>query len=155
MLMQEVWYGLGRYSSQLQAIGSIGAVVVAIALAGVAIRQAKAADAQAKAAKIQADAARAQVEAAKQQIETSLIIGDTQTSPNLSITQGQGPSGMTWSDSMSILNNGLGTAHELKLQYRDEAAGSEIPLRYDRLVKDDSVEGKFDLGRGVASGFQP
>lgn len=152
--MHELWCWLGNNSSQLQAVGSIAAVLVALALGFVALRQARAADAQARAAKIQAEAARAQVEAANRQIETSLIIGDTQTSPNISITNSCGPSGVTFRNSMSILNNGFGTAHELKLRYRDESVGNAITLQYDRLVTDDSVGAQFDVGRGVASGFR-
>jgi hypothetical protein len=152
--MHEAWCWLSNNSPQLQAVGSIFAVLVAVALGFVALRQARAADAQARAAKIQAEAARAQVEAANRQIETSLIIGDTQTSPNISITNGAGPGGVTFRDSMAILNNGFGTAHELKLRYRDESVNNAITLQYDRLVTDDSVGAQFDLSRGVASGFR-
>lgn len=149
-----MWCWLGSNSSQLQVLGSIGAVLVALALGFVALRQAKAADAQAKAAGAQVNAANAQVKAANQQIETALVIGDTQTSPNIFITNADGPGGTIWNDAMSILNNGLGTAHDLRLRYNDQAVGNEISLRNDRLVKNDSVEGKFDLSRGIASGFQ-
>jgi hypothetical protein len=149
-----MWCWLGSNSSQLQAVGSIAAVLVAIALGFVALRQARAADAQAIAAKIQAGAARAQVESANRQIETSLIIGDNQTSPNISITNDSDLGGMTFRDHLSILNNGFGTAYKLSLQYRDQSAGNAISLKHDRLVIKDSMDVQFDLSRGVTSGFR-
>jgi hypothetical protein len=69
--MHGLWCWLGNSSSQLQAIGSIAAVLVALALGFVANRQARAADAQ-------ASAARAQVAAANRQTEKNLLIADRQ-----------------------------------------------------------------------------
>lgn len=144
--MRELWCWLGSNSSQLQAVASVLAVLVASALGYVAIRQARAADAQ-------ADAARAQVKAANRQIETSVLIADRQTSPNISITAAT-RGGVIVSDAMAILNNGSGSAKDLHLRYRDESVAYEIPLNNHVLVVRDSLEVRFDGKRGAASGFR-
>jgi hypothetical protein len=151
--MHQFWCWLGNNSSQLQAIGSVFAVIVAIALAVVAVRQAIAANAQAKAAEIQATAATAQVAAANRQIETSLIIGDTQTSPNISITPAMQHQAVV-KETMAILNNGNGTATDVKLHYRDQSVGNEISLNNDVLVVRDSLPARFDDSRAAKSGFR-
>lgn len=151
--MQGFWCWLGANSSQLQAIGSIGAVLVAAALGIVAFRQARAADAQAEAARAQVEAANRQVEAANRQIETSKIIADRQSSPNISITPAV-RGGVIVNNSMAILNNGSGSAEDLRLCYRDESIDHEIPLNVRVLVVRDSLEVRFDGSRGAQSGFR-
>jgi hypothetical protein len=54
--MSRLWCWLGNSTSQLQALGSIGAVFVAVALGCVAVRHRPRADAQADAATAQVDA---------------------------------------------------------------------------------------------------
>jgi type II secretory pathway pseudopilin PulG len=148
-----MWCWFEGNSSQLQAIGSIGAVIVAGALGVVAVRQARAADEQAKAAKEQAEAAKLQVEAARKQIETSMLISDTQTEPNISITAHRNRDNEIVKDTLAILNNGGGTAHGLKLRYRDQSSDFEIPLPVDRLVMRDSFAMPLNVSRAAKSGL--
>ncbi|RZU42413.1 hypothetical protein [Edaphobacter modestus] len=145
--MSGLWCWLGNNSSQLQALGSIGAVFVAVALGFVAIRQARAADAQ-------ANAARAQVDAANRQTESSIIVADKQTSPHISITAASNREGVLLKDTFTILNNGQGRARSLQLRYRDQSVGFELPLGNSVLVVRDSLSVRFDGGRGALSGFR-
>jgi hypothetical protein len=145
--MRELWWWFGNNSSQLQAIGSIAAAFAAAALCVVAVRQAHAADAQ-------ASAALAQVAAADRQTATSILIADKQTSPNISITAAQARDGILIKDAFAMLNNGNGTAKDVKLTYRDQNIDSEIQLRNDVLVVRDSLEVRFDGARGAQSGFR-
>jgi hypothetical protein len=144
--MHDFWYRLGVNSAQLQAVGSVAAVIVAIALCIVAVRQAIAANSQAKAAK-------AQVEAANRQIIASYIVGDIQTSPNISIAPAM-LNGVIIPQQMAILNNGSGTASHVKLHYRDQAIENEIGLNNDVLVFRDSLPARFDNSRATQSGFR-
>jgi hypothetical protein len=125
--MSGLWCWLGNNSSQLQALGNIGAVFVAVALGFVAVRQARAADAQ-------ANAARAQVDAANRQTKSSIIVADKQTSPNISIAAASNREGVLLKDIFTILNNGQGRARSLQLRYRDQSVGFEIPLDNSVLV---------------------
>jgi hypothetical protein len=152
--MHHFWSWLGSNTGQLQAVGSIGAVIAAVALVIVAIKQALAANAQADAARIQADAARAQVDAAKQQIQTSLVIADIQTSPNIYVWIPSGPSGAVIRDALLITNNGAGTASNLNLEYRDNNIDREIPIQDNRLAPGGKIIVQINPSRGVASGFR-
>lgn len=145
--MHELWYWFGNNASQLQAIGSIAGAFAAAALCVVAVRQARAAHAQ-------ANAALAQVAAANRQTATSILIADKQTSPNISLTAAKTRDGILVKDAFVVLNNGTGTASDVKLTYRDHNIDSEFQLRNDVLVVRDSLEVRFDGARGAHSGFR-
>jgi hypothetical protein len=151
--MQEFWNWLHDNSIQLQtfggltqALGSAAAFAVAIVLACVAKRQARAADAQAEAAETQA-------KAAEVQISTSLFIADRQASPNISITAAVSRDGILIKDKIAILNNGFGTASEVKLIYRDSKANSDVPLSSSTLVVRDSMSASIDGSRAGSPGL--
>ena len=151
-MAQAFWDWLRYNSVQLQtlgslaqALGSVAAVLVAMLLGFVAWRQARAADAQASAANTQA-------EAAKTQISTSLFIADKQVSPNFSITAAV-RGGIIVRNSIAILNNGFGSAREVKLSYRDSMPNPEIVLGNSTLVVRDSIGVSIDEDRARNSGL--
>lgn len=151
--MQEFWNWLRYNSVQLQtfgglaqAVGSIGAVAIAVALAWVAKRQANAADEQANAAVAQAKAARVQ-------IATSLFIADKQVSPNISITAATSRDNVIIKNRIVILNNGSGAAQNAELTYRDSNPNSNIALTGSTLVVRDSIGVSIDDARARSSGL--
>jgi hypothetical protein len=163
--LMSFWYWLGANSSQVQALASAVAVVVAAIVGWVVWKQKQAAEAQAKAAneqttaaKEQADAAKQQVAAAKQQTATSLLIADRQVSPNISITAGgilPFDAGASIRQTIAILNNGSGPALNLELKYKDGLPGDDsFGIAGKVLVVRDSLSVLVDEKRAAQSGLR-
>jgi hypothetical protein len=156
------WCWLGANSSQVQAVASAAAVIVAAVVGWVVWKQKLAAEAQAEAAreqttaaKEQAEAAKQQVAAAKQQTETSLLIADKQVSPHISITAAL-YHGQIVRQTIDILNNGDGPASNIELNYINGFSGDDLlKIAGKTLVVRDSIQVRLtDEGKAANPGLR-
>jgi len=145
--MQEALCWLGGDPSQWDAIGIIGAVLVAVALGVLTFLQARATNAEAR-------AVRTQAETADLQAGRGMSSADEEAFPNIVILAVTSREGAIKKDTMGIRNMGGGDAKDLRLRYRDQSSPNEVPLDRQVLAVRDNLLAPFDSRRGAASGFR-
>lgn len=136
-----------RWRVPWDAIGSIGTVLVAIALIIAILLKARAVLAQARVGKPHA-------EAASPDIAMGTAFADKETFPNLLVGVATTREGTMVKDTLAILNMGGGNAKDLRLRYRDDSPPFEVRLDKQALAVRDVLPVPFDSRRGATSGFQ-